>query len=197
MRVGKAASILPILFIGFVAGFLAASYLRTPSTQTQPTTSVSLRAALAALTDREYFTELKNFLTRANMSIYVIMYVIKYDPNEPEDPVNQLLKTLVELKKKGLDVRIVVDDTTYKDYPQTISYLKNNGVPIKLDESPAITTHAKLVIIDNKTVIVGSHNWTESALTRNRETSIMVQDRETATKLVEYFIKIWNGGRSI
>ncbi|MEM4546663.1 MAG: phospholipase D-like domain-containing protein, partial [Nitrososphaerota archaeon] len=69
------------------------------------------------------------------------------------------------------------------------------GVPVRLDESPTTTTHAKLIIIDNETVIIGSHNWTESALTRNHETSIMIQDKETATKLTNYFMRIWNNGR--
>lgn len=196
-RAGKAASIISLILIGFVTGFLTANYFRAPSPQTQLITNTTSCPTLTTLTDREYFTELKNLLTKANSSVYVIMYVIKYDPRQPEDPVNQLLRILVELKKKGLDVKVVVDDVTYDSYPQTINYLKNNGVPIRLDESSSRTTHAKLIIIDNETVIIGSHNWTESALSYNRETSIMIQDKETATKLTEYFTKIWNNGRTI
>lgn len=197
LSAGRAVLVLSILSLGFVAGFLTGAYSHSVGLPPSSGSEGFSRASLKTLTDGEYFTELKSLLARANSSVYVVMYVIKYDPNQPGDPVNQLLKALTELKKRGVDVRVVVDDETYKSYPQTINYLKNNGVPVRLDESLATTTHAKLIIIDNETVIIGSHNWTESALTRNHETSIMIQDKETATKLTNYFMRIWNNGRTI
>jgi len=67
----------------------------------------------------------------------------------------------------------VVDDETYTSYPETIEFLKNSGVFLKLDEYKSRTTHAKIAIVDNETAVLGSHNWTESTLTNNHEASIL------------------------
>jgi len=197
---GRAALAISLTILSFAAGFIIASHLQAPSLTTPSNTTTitsSSSPTITALVDSEYFVELKNLLLKANSSVYVIMYVIKYDPNEPDDPVNQLLRVLAELRTRGIDVKVVVDDETYKSYPETITYLKNAGVPTRQDKSQRTTTHAKLVIIDNKTVVIGSHNWTESALRYNHETSVMIQDREIAEELAKYFMNLWNEGRSV
>ncbi len=190
-----------LIILSFAAGFIIANYLQAPSTitpsNTVTITSRPLLTVVESLVDDRYFNELKNLLLKANSSVYVIMYVIKYDPNEPDDPVNQLLSVLAELRTRGVDVKVVIDDETYRSYPETITYLKNAGVPTRLDKSQRTTTHAKLVIIDNKTVVIGSHNWTESALRYNHEASVMVQDKEIAEELAKYFMNLWNEGRSV
>ena len=44
-----------------------------------------------------------------------------------------------------------------------------------LDEEDR-TTHAKVLVVDDRHVIVGSHNWTRSALAANREWSVEIDD---------------------
>ena len=53
-------------------------------------------------------------------------------------------------------------------------------------ESPKTTTHNKMVVIDRRYAIVGSHNFTQSALKYNHELSLLVDDRELAGKLITY-----------
>lgn len=60
-----------------------------------------------------------------------------------------------------------------------------------------MTTHTKMVIIDNSTVILGSHNWTESALMSNHEASIETNCTSIVSKALSYFDNIWAGSRSI
>lgn len=150
---------------------------------------------LTLLPNEEYFRRVYQLVNRANSSIHVVMYVAKYDPEEAEDPASALLAALKVARDKGLDVKVVVDDVTKSDYPETITYLKANGIPVKLDPKPGITTHAKLVIIDGKIVIVGSHNWTESALSRNNEYSVLIYSRDVALEVERYFQNLWENGR--
>lgn len=152
---------------------------------------------LRVLVDTDYFDELRRVLPRANRSVYVLMYVVKYDPKEPDDPVNQLLHALADLSSRGVDVRVVVDDETYRSYYETIGFLKSYGVPVRLDEGARTTTHAKVVIVDEETVFVGSHNWTESALTLNREVSVVIKDPSISQSIVRYFTDMWNRGRDV
>lgn len=200
------ASLLAVFLIGLVVGGLIVyiftskrgleGYYQETVTITQQIETVG-EYNYTILIDKDYYNELIKWLPRANSSVYVIMFVIKYDPRDPKDPVNRILDTLINLSKKGVDVKIVVDDETKRSYPETIDYLLRHNVSIKLDESASRTTHTKLVIIDGKIVFFGSHNWTQSALTQNHEVSIMIMSKEVANKLTQYFNSIWSSGRAV
>jgi len=61
-----------------------------------------------------------------------------------------------------------------------------NGVPVQMDNNGTTTDHLKLVVIDNKIVYVGSHNWSESALYYNHETSVRTVSEIIANLFEEY-----------
>lgn len=148
------------------------------------------------LEDKAYYSTAIDLIKRANKSIDIIMFVIKYDPGDQDDPANDLLYQLVKASQRGVNVRVLVDDTTLKSYPQTIEYLKKSGIEVKLDESSSKITHAKVIIIDGKIVIIGSHNWTESALKYNHEVSILIKSLGISKTLEDYFNYLWSIGRS-
>ena len=106
-----------------------------------------------------------------------------------------LLLKLVEAKNRGVDIKVVVDDVTLRSYPKTIQYLKANGIPVRLDPKGGVTTHAKIVIVDGEWIIIGSHNWTESALSNNNEYSVLIRSKSLAAKVEEYFDGLWRLGR--
>lgn len=124
------------------------------------------------------------------------IYVVKYDPQEAEDPVNILLRSLVAARRNGLDVKVLVDDETNDTYRQTITYLRENGVSVRLDRSSGITTHTKIVVVDGRYVLIGSHNWTESALSSNHEYSTLLTSSEYAQETDRYFQTLWDEGRT-
>ena len=152
---------------------------------------------IVVIEDHAYLNIVKNLISHANKSIYVAIFVIKYDIKEYDDPVNQLLYALVDAHKRGLDVKVLVDDPTLRSYPDTISYLKNNSIEVKLDEKKGVTSHMKIVIIDDKYLVVGSHNWTESALSYNHEYSVLIISEYYAEKAKGYFLDLWINGRNI
>ena len=151
------------------------------------------------LEDEEYYKTLLDVIKRANKSVYVAMYVIKYDPCErlKEDPVNMILYKLCKLKSKGLDIKVLVDDTTYKSYYETIEYLKDCGIDIKLKPKEISRAHLKVVIIDGKYLFVGSHNRTESALWFNKEITVLTTDPKLISEALDYFNDLWANGESI
>jgi len=50
-----------------------------------------------------------------------------------------------------------------------------------------ITTHSKLIIIDNYITVIGSTNWSYSALMKNNESSVIISSSEVAEHYEEYF----------
>lgn len=176
--------------IGASAAYLALSILK-------PQRAPPLEQ-LELLPDARYVSVVSRLIASANKSVHVVMYVAKYDPKQSaeEDPANALLELLASARRRGLDVRVVVDDVTKQSYPETIEFLKSRNVPVRLDPKAGVTTHAKIVIVDGEWVVIGSHNWTQSALSSNREYSILVRSSELAARVEEYFEELWSGGRS-
>jgi phosphatidylserine/phosphatidylglycerophosphate/cardiolipin synthase-like enzyme len=208
-RVQGAGSSLALIALVFIVGasvgfFLALGLhsqrgLEVPGLTVTRTVEERLTepTSIYLLENREYYSKLLETVRKANQSVYVVMYVVKYDPKEPDDPVNMLLQVLVDLYKAGKDVKILVDDETYKSYPETVQYLVSKGVPVRLDPKAGTTTHAKIVVVDSTYVFVGSHNWTESALTANNEVSALIISKEIAREALAYFSGLWEQGRSV
>lgn len=196
-----------VFILGLVVGVVAGIYISGEISREQvPEKTVTYtiergpyysRPGPVLLLDTAYYETLLKTLSRANKSVYIVMYVVKYDPREPGDPVNRILEVLAGLAKRGLDIKIVVDDETNQSYPETIQFMKSRGLSVRLDESSSRTTHTKLVIVDGVIVFIGSHNWTESALTKNHEVSVLIEDEEVAREATKYFYSIWDRGRPV
>ena len=139
------------------------------------------------LEDREYYLTLIRAIDGAQNEIYVMMFLMKYDPGDSYDPANNLIRALVKAKKRGVKVHVLLEDRI-EENRKAYDYLKENGVNVAFD-SPLTTLHAKVVVIDGKTVFIGSHNWSEGALDWNHEVSLRVDSEEFAREMVEYFLE--------
>jgi phosphatidylserine/phosphatidylglycerophosphate/cardiolipin synthase-like enzyme len=133
-----------------------------------------------------YMTESLRALSAARQRITVVMYVIRYDA---EGPVAALLQALADAAARGVTVRVVMDQgRDYKTnepddkHVEAAAWLRAHGVSVLLDELDR-TTHAKAIIVDGRTTVIGSHNWTRYALTQNREWSVVLDDLRFAEEL--------------
>ncbi len=152
------------------------------------------RTKVKAINDQNYFPTLMNWISKANKSIHVIMYLFKtYNgPGPPEREPDKLTEMLISKAEAGVDVRIVLESYV-KDNQDTFNWLKSSGVKVKWD-SKSHTTHDKLIIVDGYIVIIGSHNWSYYALTKNHEASILILDPETGKIEERYFYDVWRYG---
>jgi hypothetical protein len=64
--------------------------------------------------------------------------------------------------------------------------LTEAGIAVHYDEVSTYT-HAKAIVIDEKTVILGSTNWTQTSLERSIETDVLINSEEAARSYLEYF----------
>jgi len=108
----------------------------------------------------------------------------------------RLWDTLAEASERGVAVRVLVDASDWapeitEGNEAVISSLRARGVDARYD-LPEITTHAKLLIIDRRIVVVGSSNWNRYALTEHRQASLLVEDLQVAAAFSEYFERLWN-----
>ena len=121
----------------------------------------------------------------AQSRIWVAMYVVRPDDG---GPVAGLLEALASARRRGVDVRVLLDldDQEVDKNQAAVAWLQHQGVVVVQDE-PKVTSHAKVILVDDRLALVGSHNWTRSAMTRNREVSVLVADRASIEELVAWF----------
>lgn len=142
------------------------------------------------LTGKDYFPEVKRLIQEAKKSIYFEMYIATYHPDTPKTPPNQLINELVEAHKRGVKVRIILEQArTYsvKHKYNDLAYFhfKDMGLQVDYDRT-ATKLHDKLLIIDEETIIIGSHNWSKPALEYNHESSIVTISHELAKEYIEW-----------
>ena len=113
-----------------------------------------------------------------------------YDPDDSVDWANDLVRELVYASQRGIDVSVRIEYETYFDTMygnrEAFDYLQANNVHVTLDYDGTTTDHMKLVIIDDEIVYIGSHNWSESALYYNTETSVKIINENIALLLRQY-----------
>lgn len=141
---------------------------------------------------RDYFATVQRELAKAKKSITVCMYLFTLRPNQSTSPVFQLAESLKKAHDAGVRVEVILDQninfTEGEDRASDLSegknapaytFLKSQGIPVYYDDA-ATYTHSKAVVIDEETVIAGSTNWSDSALTRNQEINFLIRSKEVA-----------------
>jgi len=59
--------------------------------------------------------------------------------------------------------------------------------PLPLHVKAADFLHAKMILVDNSELYIGSANLLESSMDRNREAGIVTSDSDTLDKAARYF----------
>lgn len=96
-----------------------------------------------------------------------------------------IAKALVEAHKRGVDVHVIIDERKSKTRGSQATFLANQSIPTYIDgEHPR--AHNKVIIIDGKTVITGSFDFTIQAET-NAENLLIIK----CSKLAKLYIKNW------
>jgi glycosyltransferase involved in cell wall biosynthesis len=134
----------------------------------------------------DYHTTALRLIAAARARISVVLYVARLDE---DGPVEHLVEALSAAARRGVVVRVVLDrgrdwrtgaiDSKNQEIAERLAH---SGVRVVLDEEER-TTHAKVMVVDDRQVVVGSHNWTRSALVANREWSLLIDDPEVAAQI--------------
>ena len=158
------------------------------------TTLLAIPAEVENVSGNLYFDEVLGLIQNAKESIYVGMYIINLDKNNEKSVGKIFCDALVTAKKRGVEVKVVLDYKGERSEPniKPYYYLKKKDIPVFWD-SPHKTLHSKVIIIDKKTVVIGSANWSPTSLYYNEEHSVIIQSKELAQEITrdlkKYFIK--------
>ena len=97
-----------------------------------------------------------------------------------------IAKALIKAKKRGVQVKVILDKSQCKARNSLIRLFVKNNIPVWIDSAPAIA-HNKILIIDNR-IYTGSFNFTNAAQYKNTENLILIEDNE----ILKRYIQNWN-----
>jgi phosphatidylserine/phosphatidylglycerophosphate/cardiolipin synthase-like enzyme len=134
----------------------------------------------------DYLATALRLIAGAHSRVTLVMFVLRA---EDDGPVHSLCAALVSAAERGVVVRVVLDrgrdwrsGEPDDKHLAALRWLSQRGVRVLLDEMER-TTHAKVLVVDGRRVVIGSHNWTRSALTANREWSLLIDDPQVAADI--------------
>ncbi len=173
------------------------STLTAPKTEA-PATATTVRVLptivtrpgeVRLLTDAEYYPTLQSMIGHATQSIDLAMFLFK-TTGSSRNRANALVQDLVAARKRGISVTILLEKSGYdhdlnQENRKVGAYLQKQGLAVRFD-SERTTTHTKVVVIDRRYSLVGSHNFTGSALSHNHEATLLVDNQALANELLEY-----------
>ena len=103
-----------------------------------------------------------------------------------------ILEALAEARRRGLDVKVIVDRTAIEHRYSGATFVDHAAIPVWVDNTPAIA-HTKAIIIDRLIVLGGSFNYTKSADQRNVEDVTFIRSPEVAAR----FTAAWEARREV
>ena len=116
-----------------------------------------------------------------------------------------IAKHLKMAAARGVKIRIIFDkEANLRNRKSQIGYLAKyrnirtyllSGLPYRSPEGDRALMHMKTMVVDNKTVVLGSANWTYSAFGKNYEVILFSDDYAKAKRLERAFEKMLRSAR--
>lgn len=120
-------------------------------------------------------------IQNAKKYVYIPTFIITHD---------ELANELINAKKRGVDVKLIIDATNVYSRKSKIKELRSAGVPVKV-ENYAGKIHSKSIIIDDEYIVAGSMNFSNSGENKNDENVLIIENKTLARYYKGFFEYLW------
>ncbi len=112
------------------------------------------------------------------------------------------LREVVAAAERGVEVRVLLDSTWYveDENEELVRWLddqaESGGLPIEarlVEPDGFEKLHAKGIVVDDRTTMVGSINWNANSVENNREVALIVESEAIASQFAAVFEADWAG----
>lgn len=132
----------------------------------------------------EYAVKAWAFVQDAKHEIRIAAYAWRWYDSEPELPMQKFNVALLEAVRRGVRVKAMVDTEAMA------IVLRARGINARAVINTRML-HAKALVIDERTLVLGSHNLTKRATTDNYEVSVAIQEYEPVAQFITWFDALW------
>lgn len=143
-----------------------------------------------------YPQEVVPLVDAAQSTINILMYEWKWYGHESAGGVQKLNLALVAAARRGVKIQVLLNVESMghaitKINSRTASFLQRYNIEVKFGQV-GVVTHAKMMVIDDNILVLGSHNYTKSAFSRNQEASVIIKGRDEIRDYRAYFKGLWD-----
>jgi len=159
------------------------------------------------LSPDNYIKRIPAWLKTARKSIFIEEQYIR----TAQTDIGTLLKAIQEtVEASGVEVRIILaqpfscgSDKCKKAFDKAKKEMqalgKDYGLKIGinvriLNPNQLVHCHNKLIVVDEQSVLVSSQNWSDSAVSKNREAGLLIYSPALAAYYAEIFNADWDSG---
>lgn len=123
-------------------------------------------------------------IKNAEKTIEIIVFYWSFDYNDEKDSASKLVKELQNAIGRNVKVKILVNSEAVAERLYKCGFDVRNIYSSRL-------MHPKVMILDKKIAVIGSHNYTMAGFENNLEVSYIV-DLETSENDLQYFFNhLW------
>ena len=147
--------------------------------------------------DSQYPLFVSGLVKQAKSSIFIILFFLKFEKEESY-PTYTLIDEILKAKSRGVEVRIILDKDAEGEVfgsriinDEAFKLFKQNDIDVCYDTEEQVT-HTKLILVDNRHVVIGSHNWTAGSFYAYDDTSIYIDSEDLAKDYIQNFKERWN-----
>lgn len=104
---------------------------------------------------------------------------------------------LLAAHKRGVEVSVVADRKSNRGKYSAVTFLANQGVPVRLNDRYAIHHH-KFMVIDGQHLQTGSFNYSAGAVNRNAENVLLLWNvKPLADEYTAEWQRLWQEGQEL
>jgi phosphatidylserine/phosphatidylglycerophosphate/cardiolipin synthase-like enzyme len=141
--------------------------------------------SVEAVLGRAYLPTLQAVLAGARESVRVVHFELNDD--ELGDAV---VEALGAVANRGVEVRVLLEADVDANAARVVE-LEALGITAKLDTELRYT-HAKLVVADGSTALLGSTNWSWMSVNKNNEADVLITDPALAGFFADVADALWD-----
>ena len=143
---------------------------------------------IPVLTPDNYVKRIQALIGSVKRSIYLQYAYITYSDQEKDEEFTAMLEALAKLSNKSnIDMRIIVGSA---GAAEKIRKLVEAGFKETVFRTQS-NVHNKGIVVDGKTVLVSSANWSGDGVVRNRDAGLIIHDKEIAEYYQSVFLFDW------
>jgi len=147
------------------------------------------------LLDEKFLNAAVALIRAAQKEVFVMAYLMGGPGGKKPGKEAALYLELVKAKERGLSVKVILNYTfpenqVIKQNIEAARWFKSHGIRCRTSARNR-TIHAKMIIIDGVTLVIGSHNWSRRAIERNLEVSVKVEDERVVKDARDFYLGTW------
>jgi len=151
-----------------------------------PTPALTAPQQAELLADSAYSGTLLQRIRESKRRIICAFYLFKVGERTDNLPA-RVVSELLQARRRGVDVTVILDGgkEVGRENLSAAGPLTRGGVRVVIPGGRRVN-HLKAVLIDDRYVMIGSHNLTHAALARNREVSVLLDSPPLAAQVRRY-----------